>query len=159
MKKEVLIAVLIGLSMGLIITYGIYRVQSSLNQPPVTDVAEVTNKNEATDSADTATVLSVHNPSPGTIQTETTTTVTGTTHANVHVVLFVNEEDYIIVSDDSGNFTFDIELDRGTNVLSTHVIDDLGQTAMEERVVVVTDIYEQEATNSATTSATESQSW
>lgn len=153
MKKEVLIAVLIGLSMGLVITYGIYRVQNSINQPPVTDVAEVLEDSLNTvESSDSATTLSVHTPEPGTIQTEASTTVTGTTLANAHVVIFVNEEDYLTNSDSSGSFTQLVNLRNGTNVITTHVIDSVGQSAKEQRVVVVSDIYEQRPTASESAS-------
>ncbi len=146
MKKEVLVAVLIGLSMGLVITYGIYRVQNSLNQPPVTDVADVLElTNGALESAAVATVLSVHTPQAGAVQTANTTTITGTTIPNANVVLFINADDNIVVSDDSGNFTFNANLQDGTNLLNIYVVNDSGETAMEERIVVVTDMYESEA--------------
>ncbi len=151
MKKEVLVAVLIGLSMGLVITYGIYRVQNSLSQPPITDVADVLElTNGELESAAVATVLSVHTPQAGAIQTGNTTTVTGTTIPNANVVIFVNEDDQIMVSDNSGNFTFNANLKNGTNVLNIYVVNDSGETAKEERIVVVTDMYEQQNSASET---------
>lgn len=160
MKKEVLIAIFVGLSMGLIITFGIYRVRTSLTQTPTQNLAEI---QEAVATA-TPTVLTLHSPEDGTIQTETETTVTGSTIANTFVVLFANEEDYITTSDESGNFSFQIELDQGVTVLRVHVLDDTGATSVEERLIVVSDAFEEleaaqaaleamEATSSADASA------
>lgn len=160
MKKEVLIAIFVGLSMGLIITFGIYRVRTSLTQTPTQNLAEI---QEAVATA-TPTVLALHSPEDGTIQTETETTVTGSTIANTFVVLFANEEDYITTSDESGNFSFQIELDQGVTVLRVHVLDDTGATSVEERLIVVSDAFEEleaaqaaleamEATSSADASA------
>ncbi len=154
MKKEVLIAVLIGLSMGLVITYGIYRVQSTLNEPPVTDVAEVVEEaaNALLSNAGSA-LVSIHSPEDGSIQSDTALQMAGTTLPNTFVVLFVNDQDFISTTDDSGNFSFSVELKRGTNVLNLHVVDSSGTITTTERVVVVTDLFSQ---SSSLESATES---
>lgn len=156
MKKEVLIAVLIGLSMGLVITYGIYRVQSSLNQPPVADVSDQpdvssTNNNEA------STVLSIHTPTEGTIQSSSTTTITGTTTPDSNVVIFINDDDHVVVSDQSGSFTLNTSLDNGTNLITVYVISDTGDVVKEERLLVVTDVYEKSSKNTKDDKDTESE--
>lgn len=162
MKKEVLIAIIIGLSMGLVITYGVYRVRKTFVSEPATDVTT-----SPSPTADTVakTVLAVHSPEDGLVQTENTTNVTGTTLPNAFVVVFVNNQDYITESDDSGNFTFTAELEDQTNVITVHVIDEDGQTYSEERLVVVSNALEeaasddeagnQSATQSAQTTQTE----
>ena len=139
MKKEIFIAVFVGLSMGLIITFGIYRVTNSLTAKPTTDFIE-----DQTDTEVTAppTVLTLHSPDDGTIQTETETTITGSTIANSFVVLFVNDTDYISNSDESGNFSFKVELEKGINIIRVHVLNESGDTAVEERLVVVSDVFE-----------------
>lgn len=155
MKKEVLIAVLIGLTMGLLITYGIYRVQSAINQPPVTDVLE-----EATESAQTIvpTVIALHSPNQGTVQTTSDVIITGTTIPDSFVVVFVNDQEAITTSDRSGSFTHEASLSEGTNIIRVHVIDEIGNTATEERVVVVTDIYERFTAQEASASAAATES-
>lgn len=140
MKKEVLIAVFVGLSMGLIITFGIYRVRTSLTDTPNQDLKS---DQEETTATATPTILALHSPDDGSVQTETETTVTGTTISNTFVVLFANDEDYITTSDESGNFSFKIELEEGINVLRVHVLDDTATTSVEERLVVVTNAFEE----------------
>lgn len=162
MKKEVIIAILVGLTMGLIITFGIYRVTRSITEKPLTDLNTQDLNSEATA---TPTVLALHSPDDGTVQTETELTVTGTTIANSFIVVFVNDEDYISNSDESGNFAIKVTLSQGENFIRVHVLDQEGSATVEERIVVVSDAFEkleaaqkeleaQEATNSATTNNT-----
>lgn len=153
MKKEVLVAVMIGLTMGLLITYGIYRVQTAINQPPITDVLDT-----ATDSAEISapTVIALHSPDQGAVQTGTGTIITGTTIPESFVVVFVNDKETITTSDKSGNFTHSTDLSSGTNFIKVHVIDENGNTATAERVVVVSDIFERMASASESAEATDS---
>ncbi|MCB9813607.1 MAG: hypothetical protein H6772_04335 [Pseudomonadales bacterium] len=139
MKKEVLIAIFVGLSMGLIITFGFYRVRTSITDTPTTDLTQ-----DITTGLETAkpTMLALHSPEDGLIQTENELTVTGTTTPNSFIVLFVNDEDFISNTDDSGNFSFKIELNDGPNILRIHVLDESGETTVEERLVVVSDELE-----------------
>lgn len=161
MKKEVLIAILVGLSMGLIITFGVYRVKNSITETPTADLEENQLDVEATAAA---TILALHSPEDGTVQTEKELTVTGTTIPNTFVVLFVNDIDFISNSDESGNFSFKIELEDGANILRVHVLNDEGGATVEERLVVVSDAFEkaealvnQEATEATDTTDTEEQ--
>lgn len=151
MKKEVLLAVLIGLTMGLLITYGIYRVQSAMNQPPVTDVLET-----ATESAQTApppTVIALHSPLQGAVQTSHEVIITGTTIPDSNIVIFINNDETITKSDKSGSFTHNATLEDGTNIIRVHVIDSDGNTAVQERVVVVSNIFERLSSPDASVSA------
>jgi len=141
MKKEVIIAILVGLSMGMIITFGVYRVKNSITETPATNLEEEPSDNNATTAP---TILALHNPEDGTVQTEKELTVTGTTIPNSFIVLFVNNNDFISDTDESGNFSFKIELEDGVNVLRVHVLNEDGEATVEERLVVVSDIFEQE---------------
>jgi hypothetical protein len=152
MKKEVILAILIGLGMGLFITYGIYRLRTSISNPQVTDLEEATSPSPAT-TADPA-LIAIHNPAHGSIQTEKTTTVTGTTTPNSHIVLFVNNTHYISTSDQTGNFSFEVTLTEGANIITIHMLDESGNKAVDERVVVVSsELEELEADTTATETA------
>ena len=140
MKKEILIAIFVGLSMGLIITFGVYRVRTSVSKPVVDFVEKAREQNEV---VATPTILALHNPEDGTVQTQTDLTVTGTTIAGSFIVLFINDTDYISNSDESGNFSFKVELENGVNIIRVHVVDATsGVSVVEERLVVVSDAFE-----------------
>lgn len=143
MKKEILIAVFVGLSMGLIITFGVYRVKSSINDIPESNLAKESGIGTVTN---TPTILALHTPEDGTIQTEKELNVAGTTTPNSLIVLFVNDNDFISNSDDSGNFSFKVNLENDANIIRVHVLNENGEAAVEERLVVVSDAFEQAET-------------
>lgn len=151
MKKEVLIAILIGFGLGLTITYGIYRLRTALEGQPQT-IAEIVNSSP-TPSPEVQALLAVLTPEDGSIQTGSSTTVAGSTLPNSFVVLFVNNDDYIQTSDASGNFSFDVPLKSGSNVLVTHVLNENGEVITKEKVVVVSDLYTSENPLDASASA------
>ncbi|GIK83488.1 MAG: hypothetical protein BroJett025_01100 [Patescibacteria group bacterium] len=138
MKKEVLIAIFVGLSMGLIITFGVYRVKNTITEKPITELITQTE----TEATATPTVLALHNPEDGTIQTEKELTVTGTTIANTFIIVFVNDDDYVSTSDESGNFAIKVSLVDAENFIRVHVIDENSSAVVEERLVVVSDAFE-----------------
>ena len=140
MKKEAFVAILVGLSMGLIITFGVYRVTNTITEPPVTNLNENPSNSEATE---TPTILALHSPEDGSIQTQKELTVAGTTTPNSFIVLFVNDSDFISNTDESGNFSFKAELEDGVNILRIHVLNNSGDAIVEERLVVVSDAFEQ----------------
>lgn len=140
MKKEVLVAILVGLSMGLIITFGVYRVRNSIAEAPATNLVETT---EETQETVVPTMLALHSPEDGIVQVEKELTVTGTTTPNSFVVLFINDTDFISDADESGNFSFKAELEDGANIIRVHVLDNEGSTIVEERLVVVSDVFEE----------------
>lgn len=160
MKKEVVIAVLIGLTMGLIITFGLYRVRTSLlpsnSDRPVPQQLKPTPTAEAvTNGAD----LTVLNPPDGYVSAEADLTVTGSTTPNSYVVLFVNDDDYISTADETGNFSFSVTLDDNSSVLTIHALDESGTVTTVERTVFVTDLFEtpQEDAEATTEETTESE--
>lgn len=153
MKKEVLLAIMIGLTMGLLITYGIYRVQSAINQPPVTDVLETATESAGTAETAPPTVIALHSPLQGAVQTDGEVIITGTTIPDSNIVIFINNDETITKSDKSGSFTHNATLESGTNIIRVHVIDAGGNSAVQERVVVVSDIFERLASPDASVSA------
>lgn len=149
MGKEVIAAIIVGLGLGLFITYGFYRVRTNLTETPVTDLS--TPSAIPVESA-SPTVLSIHSPEDGFIQVEDSLTISGTTIPQSLVVVFVNEEDTITTADETGNFAVESPLEKGSNIISVHVIDENGETTVESRTVIVTEAFEEEnsvASNSA----------
>lgn len=154
MKKEILISVLIGLTLGLIITYGVYRFRSSANNTPATSLETVVATTPSPD-IESSSVISIHNPPNGAVLNNTALTVTGNTIADAYVVLFVNDTEHISTADDAGNFSFQTKLVTGPNILRVHVVEESGTTTVAERSVIVTPAESAAATPSAEVAETE----
>jgi hypothetical protein len=142
MKKEVVIAILIGLSLGLFITYGIYQARTGVSRrssdPSL--VASPSPKEQFTGE------LVLNSPIDETVQNETALSVSGTTIPNSFVVVFVGNEETITDSDDSGNFSVEVELENGANIITVFVIDEDGRSLSVEKTVIVSDETLQEET-------------
>lgn len=136
MKKEIIIAILLGLSLGLFITYGLYRSRNSANDKSVPSIQEVL---ENPDKANVLSTLVLHSPDDESIVSESEITIAGDTQPNNFVVIFVNEENFITTADDAGAFSISAELEDGSNVILIHSVDEDGKETVEERMVVYTD--------------------
>ena len=149
MKKEIVLAIIIGLAFGLVITYGLYRVRKATlatkNQPISTTAPVTASPSNNVDSA----LLTILHPEDNTVQEETTTTVTGTAQPNAIIVLFVNEQEYISTADASGNFSFTVDLAIGSTILSVRAINENGETFTAERSIVVSSLLSETASPAA----------
>lgn len=147
MRKELLLAIILGLSLGLIITYGIYR---SRNASVNTDQQEVL-KASPSPVSETAGNLSILTPKDESIVNQSEINITGLTDPDAYLVIFVNDNENITLADASGNFSLKTNLELGSNVIRVHSLDTDGKKSIEE----ITIIYEKEV-SSDTSSATDS---
>lgn len=132
MKKEVFFAIFLGLSMGLIVTFGIYTARSAfLKKTTTTDVAPT-----ATPSVSPSdTSLTLYSPEDESIQTSNLIKVTGTTFPEAHVIVFLNNAATITTADKSGNFSIETKLTDGSTVITVRALDDNGSQAEQRRTV------------------------
>ncbi len=138
MKKEILFAIFIGLSLGLLITYGIYRAQKSEENLAVqtTDtIASLEASDEATLSEQDITLFS---PEDESVQDEPSVTIAGSTTPESFVIIFVENESFISSADEGGNFALETELTKGSNVIRVHSLTEDGEKDILERTVVFT---------------------
>jgi hypothetical protein len=149
MKKEMLLAIVIGLSLGLLLTYGFYRARLAMTRPR--NQANIVNSTPQP-SPVASTDLVLISPLDEVVQSERTTQITGTTRPDNFVVIFVNDEEQITQGDSSGNFSVEATLETGSNVIIVQAIDEDGATTTLERTVIVATV------SSATPDASESAS-
>jgi len=138
MKKEVLIAIIVGFSLGLIITFGIYRAQKSLK-----DRAESKNTTQESAQTDGTTniALSITQPEDGSITDEDIITVGGITKKNALITIISSEDHQTTQADELGNFSVEFSLDAGENQIHiTSFSDD--DTKQEKTISVVYSTYE-----------------
>lgn len=154
MRKEVLFAILLGLVLGLIITYGVYRARTSLQEgpnPSPTPAATV----DPDSPTQTSLVLSA--PTDETIQDSPAVTVAGTTDPNSFVVVVLNDDETITEADESGNFSVEETLAEGANVILVFSVNEDGQTVTQERTVIYTTEPLDPATDEPDTEANEAE--
>ncbi len=141
MKKEIVVAILIGLVMGLFITYGVYYAQQSKNIDPEATVANL--DQQPVETTVTNGKLAIHSPEDEIITTEQTIKVAGHTSPNTHIVIFNNNSPVLSQADETGNFAKEISLEPLANIITVHSIAEDGEVNSVTRTVVV---YDQELT-------------
>lgn len=130
-----LLAVFIGLTLGLVITYGVYTAQTAKNTQ-LTNATPLPSPTSG-DTGENSTDLVITNPQDESVQRESELTVVGSTWAEAFVVILVNNKEFITTSDTSGAFSVKAKLDPGSNIISIHVIDEDGKTITQERTVIL----------------------
>jgi len=153
MRKEILLAIFVGITLGLMITFGIYqnRENSQSNQNIASD--ELVSNQLASDSSDTQdSVLSISTPEDNLLTEQKSLIVSGTTSANSMVIIFVNNTEVVATSDAGGNFSKEVTLDKGGNYLQIYALNENNQTVKKEKSV----IYDPDLNTDQSQSASES---
>ena len=115
MRKEIIVAILVGIIFGGIFTYGIRR--ANLAFKPISDNQnqQIQSEDEEETSSNLPDGLSILSPEQNDVFTENEIAVTGITKPNSIIVISSEGEDFVISSDNSGEFTQEIELSAGLN--------------------------------------------
>jgi hypothetical protein len=133
MKKEILIAIVLGLLVGLLITYSLYRSRNLVSDEQSQSLENITSPTPEIENLSNLVLLS---PEDEIIVGEAEINVSGNTDPNNFVVILVNEEENLTTADDTGAFSIAVELEAGSNLISVYTLDEDGKTTTEERVVV-----------------------
>lgn len=149
MKKEMILAIVIGLTLGLLLTYGFYRARQAMTRPK-NQLANL--QATPTPSPVASTDLVIISPEDEVVQSDRTVQVTGTTKPNNFVIIFVNDSEQITQGDSSGNFSVKADLEVGSNIVIVHAIDEDGAMTTLERTVIVATVASDTATESASPS-------
>ncbi|HEX7017888.1 MAG TPA: hypothetical protein VF209_03210 [Patescibacteria group bacterium] len=151
MRKEIIFAIILGLAVGLLVVYGIYRSR----QAPLSSDQNVNLTTSPSPLAEEVGNLVLHSPEDEIIVDKAEVAVTGTTDPQAFVVIFVNDVEHITTADASGNFSVNVTLETGSNVIIVYSLNEDGKKTIQERVVTFTTQSledTQEASSSADTS-------
>ena len=146
MKKEVLLAIFLGFGLGLIITFGIWTANKSLQQlknrntntmvspsPDANITPEPTRAQQ-----DAPLQLTVTSPEDESLSNQDSVTVTGKASAKANIIIVYEDGEKIIQADDSGNISQEIDLVGGYNTIVITTFDNDGNESTETRVVTYT---------------------
>lgn len=136
MRKEVLLAILIGVGLGLLITFAVYQSQRSVSDAQKDQVQDVISS-QTLDEQEASGQLAITSPENNLITDSQRLIVSGNTQANNSVVIVLNDQEVITNADESGNFSKEIRLDQGANILSIYSINQDGLLTKTNRTVIV----------------------
>jgi len=137
MKKEVLIAVVSGLILGLIITFGIYTTNRSLGQQRLKKIAEEENiVPSAPPSSTINKKLSIISHQNFDLINQSKITLSGIAWPEAVIAVITESNQFLSECDEEGNFTVDFNLIKGFNEITVIATDETGE--MQKQNLVIT---------------------
>jgi hypothetical protein len=138
MRKEILLAVFVGITLGLMITFGIYQNSENTQsgQNSTTDQL-VNNPVIGTESAALQDPqLVINSPEEDLLSNEAELIVSGSGSPNSFIVVLVNDVESISNTDESGNFSIKVKLIEGGNLIEINSINEDGKQISKQRTVI-----------------------
>ena len=137
MRKEIVWASIIGIAFGLIIAFGVWRINSSVK--PKSAQTEAT----PTPAGNFEFKITLNKPENEDVVTTDVTTVSGITKSLTWLTILGEEEDYIIQADEKGVFSQDVNLIAGVNRIKIVAYDSTGAQSVEKVLVVYSSSFEE----------------
>ena len=139
MRKEVILAVIIGVLLGGVILYGINLANNSAKPASNEEKTEETNTNPtSTNPSNSSKLISITTPQDNAVVTDATISLKGTTKPNQNIAIVSESDDILTTSDSNGNFSSSINLINGENTISITVVDDRQSTSSSSITVIRT---------------------
>lgn len=137
MRKEILLAVFVGITLGLMITFGIYQNSENNKTGQNSNTDQLINNPISTESAIIQDPqLVINSPEEELLTNEEELIVSGSGNPDSFVVILVNDVESISNTDESGNFSVKIKLIPGGNLIEINSIDEDGKQISKQRTVV-----------------------
>lgn len=136
MRKELLWATLIGITFGVVIAFGVWRINSSI-EPSNTVVKSPLPSASSSDFR-----VTLDKPTYGDVVVEETTNVSGITKPSALVMVSGEDEDYLIQSNESGVFNQDVDLIPGVNQIKITAFDPKGVQSVETVLIVFSSSFQ-----------------
>ena len=118
MRKEVVLAIIIGIILGAIILYGIKIADQSVTDNQATDSAQTKNNSTITPVPTPANTVIITSPTDHFVSFTTPITLKGQTKPQTVVAITADSDENIVKSDDQGNFSSSINLIGGQNTIT-----------------------------------------
>ncbi|MBU1034063.1 hypothetical protein KKI22_03945 [Patescibacteria group bacterium] len=137
MRKEILLAIFVGITLGLMITFGIYQNSENAKTGQNSDTDQLINNPVGSESATIQDPqLMINSPEEDFFTNEEDLIVSGSASPNSFVVVLVNDSESISNTDESGNFSIKVKLDEGGNLIEINSIDEDGKKISKQRTVI-----------------------
>lgn len=137
MKKEVLVAIIIGFGLGLVITFGIWTANKALKETGPKKEATPEQATEETIPTPTPThIIVINSPEDNSISNKEKIEITGKTTPTATVAILYEGGEKIIEADSEGGFSVEISLIGGSNEITIVAYDPEGNEASKTLTVV-----------------------
>jgi hypothetical protein len=136
MRKEVIIAILLGFVVGLFIAYGIYTANKAVKDTKITQPISTNNESLPSPTPGLSFSLTLNEPEDNIVLNSDTATVSGQTEPKTVVAVMGEEGEELILSDEQGLFSTSLELIGGLNQIKVVAVDTNGNKQEKEINVI-----------------------
>ena len=137
MRKEIIWAAVVGISFGLIIAFGVWRINSSINKQKPGPQVTPSSANTVGEFK-----ITLNSPADASVVTDTPVTVSGITKPLTWVVVSAEGGDYILQSDEQGVFSQDVDLTPGINQIRLSAFDSTGSQSAQKVLVIYSSAFQ-----------------
>jgi hypothetical protein len=141
MRKEIIFAILAGITFGLIIAFGVWRANVALRP----DGASTTAPEDTSIATQTDFGITVAKPQDYQVITTSPAILTGISKSNVWIVVSAEEEDYVAKTDESGEFEIKVDVVGGVNEIIITAFDNDGTEAQEKLTLIYSSAFAKQA--------------
>lgn len=139
MKKEVVLAIIVGLFIGGVITFGMYRAKQAVDSAsPKPEFVAIESQTDTfgTEQTDVSQGIIINEPEDESLVRSASLRITGRTTPNASVAVLLEDSEVITFADEQGNFSATVTLVTGSNILIIRSLTDSGQTSEVSRTIV-----------------------
>lgn len=139
MRKEVLLAILIGATLGGLVAFGVWRANLSLNKvvSPSSQSQPVANNPQTPPEG-----LSVAEPEEGTISSKEKVMIKGSAKPGSIIAILAGLENVILEAKADGTFEAEVKLEGGVNEIKVSAFDTEGKESTQTLIVVYSTEFE-----------------
>lgn len=141
MRKEIIFAILAGVTFGLIIAFGVWRANIALRP----DGASTTAPEDTSRVADESYGITIAKPQDYQVMTTSPVVLTGISKPNIWIVISAEEEDYVAKTDGSGEFEIEVDIVGGVNEIIITAFDASGAEVQEKLTLVYSSEFAKQA--------------
>lgn len=131
MKKESIIVGIFGLSLGLLVAWGIWNFKGGAPQPEEFAVSPTPVALTTPTPTPSSLTLTLESPKEDYISTESSVLVAGKSKSEATIVVSTNLSDYVLTASQDGSFSQEVDLEEGENVLT---VTSYGPASKEETI-------------------------
>lgn len=139
MRKEVVFAIIIGLILGLVILFGWELANQAAKQAASTSTPSTANPPLAETPTPAAQSITITSPQNHAVVNTGSIKIVAKTQPNASIAISDTEDDAIVTADKEGNFSANLKLTGGANVIKLTVLkDDLSTDSIQITVIYTT---------------------
>jgi hypothetical protein len=137
MKKEIIIAIVVGFALGLVITFGIWTANKAIKaRPEVAFEEETAVPTPEPTPTPTGFTLKILSPEDNTLVDTSEAELKGSAVTNAVIVIAEEKGEKIIEADENGSFATEISLIKGINEITVTAFSLEGEEASETLSIV-----------------------